>query len=231
MDFQLDMSIDTQDLRTLKAAGMRIVLAKPVGSSSPNVVWISFDPFEGNVVNWTEEYGLYASNSQLISGASIVKISSAPFPAQDGKYYSFRSDATFYGPNTGGDIPSLGSFRVFNEMPSTQYPSLLFGLMQSARVNGKTAEFRPLNANVVPSGTNATFTPLTTVHVWLQSNLVSGTVLVDVTSKVTIVTFGNGVTKQQLRYDPAKGQFIPFSNESQKFLTDLPHIQLLEPSV
>ena len=210
---------------------MRIVLAKPVGNSSPNVAWISFDPFEGNVVTWTEEYGLYASNSQLTSGATITKISSAPFPAQDGKYYSFRSDATFYGPNTGGDVPAVGSFRVFNEMPISEYPSLLFGLMQSARVNGKAAEFRPLNANVVPSGTKATFTPLTTVYAWLQSNLVSGSVLVDVTSKVTIVTFGNGVIKQQLKYDPAKGQFVPFSNESQKFLTDLSHIQLLEPGV
>lgn len=231
MEFQLDLSIDTVDLRILKAAQMRIVLAKPVGSANPNVAWLSFDPFEGNSVTWTEEYGLYASNSELKAGAQIVKISSAPFPAQDGKYYAFKSDATFYGPNSGGDVPPLNSFRVFNEMPTSQYPLLLFGLMQSARVNGKTAEFRPLNANQVPAGTSVTFTPLTTVQVWLQSNLVSGTVLVDVISKVTQVTFGKDINKQQLKYDPNKGQFVSFSNQNQEFIFDEPHTLLLERGV
>jgi hypothetical protein len=52
-------------------------------------------------------------------------------------------------------------------------------------------------------------TPLTSAWVWLESNLLSGTVITQVTSKQTIATFGDGVDTISLKYSRAKGCFVP----------------------
>lgn len=210
MEYDLELSIDTDSLRVLKAAQMKVVLAKPVNDpgAAPNAVWLVFDPFEQNSVQWREEYGLYASNTAIANRAMIQKMSQVKPPATDQASYSFNADATFTGPFTGGDTPK-GTFAVGNNMPTSSYPSLTFGLMQNAVVNNIKAEFKPVNAATVPAGTTVSFTPLTTIWVWLQADLVSGTVLTSVVSKAYVATFGGSKSTISLAYDPSRGGFAP----------------------
>ena len=207
-NYTLDLAIDSDSLKILKAAQLKITIAKPVGGSSPNVTWLVFDPFQGNKVEWEEQYSIYASPNQVIqNGAVITRLSETDFPA----YYSFDSTATFQGPFTDSGAPPSGSYKVVNNMPHTQYPALTFGLQQKASINGSGINPSPLNAAVVPAALNATFTPLTTVYVWLQASYTSGTVITQVNGNATIVTFGGSVTEKSLVYNPATGTFIPSS--------------------
>jgi hypothetical protein len=211
MQFSLSLNIDSQSLNYIKAAPQNIVIAKPVASSNPNVAWLSFDPFGSNTVTWDESYGIYASTTQFQNGATINKMSEAPYPAQDGTLYTLTPSAVFTGPSTSGNPPPAGTFEVINNMPPSQYPALTFGLEQKATVNGSAQQATPLNAQVVLATQTAMFTPLTTVFVWLQANLSSGTMITQVIGKASIVTFGNGVADQSLSYDPNTGMFVPDS--------------------
>ncbi|WP_394830085.1 hypothetical protein LVJ94_26615 [Pendulispora rubella] len=206
--YTLNLGIDQESLKIITAAQQQIVLARPVDGASPNVVWVAFRPFEDNSVTWVEEFGLYASTTEFQSGAEIVKMSHTDFPAQDGMYYSFDATATFSGPFSGAQAPPLGSYRTYNNMPEKDYPALTFGLQQVATVNGKPTLPTPVNAVSVLANEQVTFTPLTTVYAWLQSTIVSATMISDVQGNSAKVVFGDGVTTASLRYDPTAGRFV-----------------------
>ena len=212
--YTLELEIDPKSLRIIKAAQLKVTLAKPVNAISehPNVAWVVFDPFQGNTVSWEEEYSIYASATPITqNGAVISRITEAEFPASDATYYTLNHSATFAGPFTGSDAPGKGSYKVNNAMPSTQYPFLTFGLEQEASINGSGIKPSPLNAAVVPAALSATFTPLTTVYVWLQAQFTSGTVITQVNGHASIVTFGGNIQKHTLAYNPDTGTFIPSS--------------------
>jgi len=227
--YTLDLAIDASSLQILKAAGLNITIAKPVGTSSPNVTWLVFDPFQGNTITWEEQYGIYASPTPVTqNGALITRLSETSFPANDAAYYSFNSSATFAGPFTGSGAPSTGSYKVVNNMPNTSYPALTFGLEQKASINGGGIASSPLNAAVVPAALSVTFTPLTTVYVWLQANYRSGTVITEVNGDAAIVTFGGPVTKKSLAYNPATGTFVPSSGAALLPYSDESGVTLLK---
>ncbi|QSJ14060.1 hypothetical protein JYQ62_19055 [Nostoc sp. UHCC 0702] len=233
--YTLDLAIDPKTLEIIKAAQLKITIAKPVGASSPNVTWLVFDPFEGNKVEWEEQYGIYASPTPITqNGAVISRLSETDFPANDAAYYSFNSSATFSGPFTDFGVPGIGSYKVINNMPNTSFPALTFGLEQKASINGNGINPSPLNAAVVLAALNATFTPLTTVYVWLQAQFTSGTVITEVNGNASIITFGGSVTHKSLTYNPATGTFVPSSranNLAAKELSnysDDPDVKLLK---
>jgi hypothetical protein len=229
LTYSIELIIDSQDLHAIKAAQQQIVLAKPVNDTClPNVAWQSFDPGSDNVVTWSEEYGVYASNTNLVHGARILKTSSMPYPAQDGAYYSFATDATFYGPFQSSDAPAPGQYGVSNEVPSAHYPALVFGLVQNAIINDTAFNFRPLNAQLVGAKQRATFTPLCSVYIWLQSTLSSGTVITRAPRKVALVTFDQRINAQTLKYDSARGIFVPYSLGNNAYVHHAPHTELLK---
>jgi hypothetical protein len=218
--YTLDLSISAQDLETMEGAGENIVVAKPVGnpSSTPNVAWLSIKPLEGNQIVWTEEYAMYASTTQIQSGASIFQTSTTPYPAEDGVCYMFDASGTFPGQATGPQPVAGGSYSVLNDY--TAQPSMTFGLTQSATTTSGNYHLSPLNAQAVPSLQQVVFTPFTTVWVWLEAQINSGVVITEVISKVAIVTFGGSVTTQALTYDATHGQFEPPANSSNVKLFD-----------
>ncbi len=209
--YTLNISIDSDSLKIIRGAQQRIILAKPVDGGTPNVAWVAFDPFENNAVTWSEEFGVYASTTEIQHGAEIYKMSQTTFPAQDAAYYSFDGSATFAGPFQGTQAPGRGSYRAINNMPSVDYKSLTFGLQQQARINGRLTAPTPVNAATVLATQQATFTPLTTVYAWLQASLVSATMITDVTGDSSKVVFGGSVFSASLKYDPAAGRFVPAS--------------------
>jgi hypothetical protein len=234
-NYTLDLAIDSASLQIIKAAQLKITISKPVGPSSPNVIWLVFDPFQGNKVEWQEEYRLYASPTPTTqNGAVISRLSETDNPVNDAVYYSFISSATFSGPFTGSGAPGTGSYKVVNNMPNTSYPALTFGLEQKASINGNGINPSPLNAAVVLAALNATFTPLTIVYVWLQAQFTSGSIITEVNGNASIVTFGGSVTSKSLTFNPATGTFVPSSpanNLAAKELSnysDDPDVKLLK---
>ncbi|UCH98431.1 MAG: hypothetical protein JSV88_16740 [Candidatus Aminicenantes bacterium] len=211
INYTLDLIIDDDSLAIIRAAQLKLTLAKPVGGGNPNVTWLVFSPFAGNKVEWQEEFGIYASPNQVIQNGAVISRISEVFPAQDAAYYSFSSSATFGGPFTGSGAPGKGQFKVNNDMPNTTHPALTFGLEQKASINASGIEASPINAALIPAAMKVTFTPLTTVYVWLQGQFTSGTVITEINGDATSVTFGGSITSQALVYDPATGRFVPSS--------------------
>jgi hypothetical protein len=208
MDFKLNLAISDPDLRTLTSSEMQIVVAKPVGDSEPNVAWLVFQPFMGNTIEWSEEYGIYASITSIQHGAVIAKMSELPPKVTDGESYLFGKDqAAVFDP--GDEYCAEGSFRIKNFMAASAYRQLTFGLTQKALINGKEIDATYVNAALVPSKLDVVFTPLTKIYVWLQHTCVTGTVITEITSTMTEVNFGNGHSGNSLVYDANKGHFIP----------------------
>jgi hypothetical protein len=218
--YTLDLSISANDLETIKGAGENIIVAKPVNSAAgtPNVAWLSINPLEGNQIVWTEDYAMYASTTQIQSGASVFQTSTTPYPAEDGVCYMFDASGAFPGKTSAPQPVARGSYSTLNDY--TALPAMTFGLTQSATTTSGNYHFSPLNAQSVPSLQQVVFTPLTTVWVWLESQITSGVVITSVFSKVAVVTFGGSVTTQALTYDSAHAQFEPSANSSNMKLLD-----------
>ena len=210
--YELDLIIQPADLANIQTAQESIVIAKPVNNASgtPNVAWLCFAPIQTAKVSWQEQYAIYASTTQIQSGATIAQASATNFPASDGICYGYSGNFT---PNVTGPMPvSPGSYSVFNQMAN---PSIMtFGLTQSALVNGSSINLTPINAQAVLTQQQAVFTPYTTVWVWLQATVASGSVITNVYSKVAIVTFGGSVTKATLEYSGPGGVFVASSSSS-----------------
>lgn len=229
IDYTLDLIIDPESLKIIKGAQLNLTLAKPVGGGNPDVAWLVFDPFPGNKVEWTENFGIYASPNQVIQNGAVISRLSEKFPAQDAAYYSFDSTATFGGPFTGTGAPGVGQFKVNNNMPNTSYKALTFGLEQKASINGQGISASPINAALVPAAYPVTFTPLTTVYVWLQAEFTSGTVITSINGKATAVTFGGPITSQALSYDATTGKFVPSSADGKMLAPEeVPHVMQLD---
>lgn len=209
-DYNLKLVIDTTDLKQIKDAGQRILLAKPVANGGPSTVWLAVDPFESNDVNWKEEYGLYASTTEMKHGAKISKLSETNIPAQDGALYDFTPENLFQGPQPEPSIPP-GTFAALNQVPNSAYPVLTFGLTQSAMVNQKPANRKPISASPVLAHQEVEITPFTEVYVWLQANFESETIITKVTGKHAVARFGGGTNDVTMKYHPNVGMFVATS--------------------
>jgi hypothetical protein len=95
LSYTLHLTVDTDSLKTIKKAGQKIVLAKQVDATAPDVAWLVFDPFQGNTIEWEEQFGIYASTlPELKDGATISKMSSLD-PALDGESYVFSRSGCY----------------------------------------------------------------------------------------------------------------------------------------
>lgn len=207
-NYSLKLNIPTEALSVIKQAGQRIMLAKEVSScNGPNVVWLSIDPFESTDVEWTENYGIYAATSEASHGATISRLSETPFPAIDGVSYTLSSHAIFESPEPDACVPR-NSFGARNEMPYADYPSLVFGLSQSALVNKRPVERKPISATPVLSSQSVVMTPYQNVHIWLQANFESETIITRIEGRDSVARFGGEVNALSLTYDTTRGEFI-----------------------
>ncbi len=206
--FTLNLEIDGGVLDLIIAAQENIILAKPVGNGTPNVIWLSLFPFPNTAVTWEEAYGLYAATTEVRKGAVITPSSTSPFPALVQHIYPFIASAQFGPPQLDTKLGS-GDYVIRNDMPFSLFPALTFGLHQNAMINGNPTTFQPVNAATVIATREQIFTPSTTVFVWLQSNLVSRTVVERIVSRRAEVTFSDSVTEINLKYNPNSGIFTP----------------------
>ncbi|HXO19248.1 MAG TPA: hypothetical protein VOA87_04900 [Thermoanaerobaculia bacterium] len=173
-DFTLKLLIGQQDLVTIASAGESIVIARGFSDSESNLVWVSFSPGETNFVSWDDLYGLYAA---VAPSSGRILPQSTKSGVASGMYYTFGPQAPlFTGPSGGAGAPPAGSYRVFNKLQGS--PSMVFGSTLSVTANGIISTCNPATLQVVPLNQFATFTPIDTVYVWLQSGVISGDVVV-----------------------------------------------------
>jgi hypothetical protein len=203
--FSLNTSFDQNSLRMLYASGSNVVVGKPNAGGSPNVAWIVFRPMMRNQMTWEEQYGIYASTTSIMNGARLVQMSTTNFPASSGQVYPLLP-AGYFGPPQSGGVPgSYGAINQFNNLPQGY---LTIGLFQNAMVNGSNLTGNAVSAAPVLYQSTAVMTPYATVYIWIQSQVMSNTIVTNVTSVQTRVTFGGSVTSISLMFDPNTGGFI-----------------------
>lgn len=207
--FNLKTAFTNDQLQILYATGSNVIVAKPTGGSTPNVAWQVFRPLQGNTLSWTEEYGIYASTSNVVNGATLSQLSSTPVGSSMNKLYTLLDSGAMSGPASGG---APASYALLNQYSGKSYMTV--GLYQNATVNGTDIAGNALSAVPVLLQSTAIMTPYTTVYIWIQSQVVSNTVVTTVTSPMTALKFGGGVTDISVAYDSASGTFIPVSSSS-----------------
>lgn len=194
------------DLERFYATGSNIVLARPLAGSSLNVAWVVFRPFEKNFLAWNDDFGIYASSFPIQNG--LVPQPNAQTnpssPAQAGLVYTMSPPGTITGPTTTGGTP--GAFTIVNQYDN---PSgyLTFGLLQSATVDGTARPLTAASAITVLQNGQAILPPATAVYLWVQANLLSGTIVTAFTAPITKVALTAATPSADLLYQPASGTF------------------------
>jgi hypothetical protein len=82
-------------------------------------------------------------------------------------------------------------------------------LAQTVSVNGTAYQEHPINAIIVPRGNSAIMTPVEKIDVFLAANVNSSTVLSRISSKLTTLTYKEGIIEFTLDYDSMIGKFCP----------------------
>lgn len=213
--FKLQVAFSDDELRAIYDSGTSVIIAKPsIGGDDPNVAWQVFKPFQANTLTWKEEYGIYASTSEVKNGAQLSQLSSVPVGASMDKLYVLEDNATISGPLSGGEANSYGLTNKYSGgiVPGTDDPNkriMTVGLFQDANVNGTDIKGNAVSAAPVLLASTALMTPYTTVYIWLQSQVKSNSVVTTVTSKKTALKFGGGINELSVTYDAPSGKFLP----------------------
>jgi hypothetical protein len=200
--YTLNIDFDKTALDTIYKAGEKVTMIKQVANGTP-VAWVSFYPFENNSVVWEEDYALYASTTEIQSGATIMKMSDEQ--ASEQMMYDFQS-GNFGVPVPSGQL-SKGMYGVTNMTPIDQAVGLTFGLAQSVQVNGTAYVNKPINADYVPSKHTSTFTPYEVIKLFLGNEINDGMVVSEVFSNALTLTFGGDISELTAKYSAINGSF------------------------
>lgn len=218
-NFNLNVAFTNDQLATFYATGTNVVVAKPAGVGSANVAWLVFKPLQSNKLEWKEEYGIYASTSEVKNGARLSQLSATKIGVPSNKLFTLEPSGAMIGPNTGG---APGSYSLLNQYDR---PYLTVGLFQNATVNGTDIIGNALSAVPVLKESTIEMTPFTTVYIWLQSNVISNTVVSSVSSNRTELVFGGTKTSVNLSYDSHLGKFIETPLGTEKFDGTISHLE------
>lgn len=204
MDFTLNTNFTNEQLSILYATGNNVVVAHPLDGSIPNVAWQVYRPLQSNSITWDESYGIYASTTPIQNGARLTPFSKSPNPSVESKLYTLEPSGVISGPEDGG-FPN--AYSLLNEYSSQPY--ITAGLYQNAVINGLQVDGNSISASPTILKSTAAMVPSNDIYIWLQSQVVSNTIVTVVTSPMTRISFGGGVTEVTVAYDSASGQFIP----------------------
>ena len=198
--YTLEILLDPSYVEEIVAAGQNIVISKQVTPSGAPLAWLSFSPYQSNVVTWEDSYAVYTSQTLLQSGATIAQLASRA--AVPHTAYSFQKNVF----NVAAPMnPSLGpeSYEIINASGRT----LTFGLAQQASLNGADLGSNAVFAATLLPGQWLDMTPFENLNVFLYQSSGNATCLGTVTGPSLAVSFGGGTTKQTIRFDYRLGGF------------------------
>jgi hypothetical protein len=200
--YTLNINIDPQDVATIYDTTQRITLVKQSASDRQalTVAWLALEAANHTTVEWKEAYALYTCTEEVEEGAKITQ-STSQDPAQDNKAYLFKDNRLVL--DNLGSAPGVNKYRVKNDPSETEY---IFGLAQSAAVNGGVSESQPLNAVKVLHGQTATFTPIEKIFVFLSGTQNNGVIISEVDGDALVVDFTQ-TPSATINYNPSNAQF------------------------
>lgn len=222
--FNLKTAFTQEQLGIFYATGTNVIVGKSSDGRQPSVAWQVFRPMQANTLSWKEEYGIYASTSDIKNGTILRQLSSTPIGSQLGGQYTLQSYGNITGPSGGG---SQNAFLISNQYGDRPY--MTTGLYQNAAVNGGHETGNAISANRIPMQSNLMMTPSTTLFIWLQSQVVSNSVVTNVTSPMTELKFGGNVTDISITYDSNTGRFVPAKSSTLKSTPE--SFNYIEPSL
>lgn len=203
---RLVLVLGDRESAALVRAERRIILAKATASGAPNVAWLVLEPAPRIVVEWRAVYGLYASETGVHAGA-VLDVLCAILPARDRVVYPFALGG-FRRARSDARIPH-GHYDVWNAGTT----AATFGLLQSARVNGRRVR-GPVNAVVLPAEVGAAdFKPADELLIWLDGSSSPGSVIDEVPADAAALSF-RAERDAAYRYDPDARRFVPVASFS-----------------
>lgn len=194
--FTLHIAFTSEQLQSLYDTETHLVIAKPNSGHRPNVAWQVIRPLENNVIHWEEKYGLFASMSDIRNGSVLHQFAATPMNAETGKAYTLESNAYISGPT--GQVASE-SYCISNRF--IERPYITAGLFQSADVNGQEIHNNAVCAVPVMLSRMAMMPPSPEIYIWMQSQVISNSVVIAITSNMTQLRFGGNVTEMSVAYD------------------------------
>lgn len=202
--YKVTIKFTPKALKAIYAAGERLALTKEVvGNKGKSVTWVSTLPFESNVIEWEEDYLLYASRQETQAGAVISKLSEES--AICGTMYSFE-DGIFENAHT-AECVGKNEYGLQNCMD--MYPYLSFGLAQPVRVNDEFQAGNPINVLTVPYNHMAVMSPREKIKIFLAADLDNGVVISREFSNSLEVEYIGTDTEKTVVYDYESGMFVP----------------------
>jgi len=222
--FNLKTAFTNEQLQNIYLAGLNVIVAKPTGGTNPDVAWQVYKPLQANTLSWQEEYGIYASTTEVVNGARLSQLSSVPVGALQNRLYTLEVSGATSGPTSGG-VPN--GYAMENKYDNKPYMTI--GLFQDANVNGTEIAGNAISAKTTLLSHTAKMTPFTTLYMWLESNVISNTVVTNVTSPMTKLKFGGDVKTISVVYDSSSGTFIPDANALETIDASL--VTHIEPSL
>jgi len=180
MQYQLNIAFDDEGLEQIYGAAQTVTLVRSFTSGADSyVAWVTFQPFENNIITWTESYYIYATTYPLQAGTSLVILSQTQEVVQQGWTYALEN---------GMFVGAAGGASNAYSAENQQYNGINFGLVEEAVINGVTTS-APINGVAVLVNQAAAFVPLENVAVFLSSYSKNGVVLSSVPSNALVVTF------------------------------------------
>lgn len=211
--YKLTLHIDNDDLKVMNEGKQKIVIRKSSSDDkNPNVAWLAFKPMATNTITWETNYGLYASTTQLKSGAKVERMSQLPtrakptdFPSA-GKCYKLNDAAIFEDAYVSLE---KGTYGFINDFDSEKY--LTCGLLLAANVNGKVM-LEPQSAVLVSMGQTMKSKPLEILEVFIASDIDSGSVLTEITGQKYTAVYQGKIDSITCEYDASHAVFVPTDN-------------------
>lgn len=196
--YSVTIRFSDSDLRNIKDTNLRLCIAKqvapvddPGAEGQASVVWLAIeDIYPINKIEWTEQYGLFATRTSLIDGATITQTSNKnnvnPGEYEFDEYNQFKKVK---------EHPESHLYSVTNK--KSKMESL--GLLQAVQTNSIGSIMNPVAVFQVMPGITLQMTPIVKISVWLSTTYNSGSVIAKAISNVTIVDMTSGT--KALKYN------------------------------
>lgn len=198
--YSLQINIDPTYVKQIVQAGQQVVIMKQVAGNGTPLTWLTFSPYQSNTVTWQDQYAVFASQSQIQSGATITQL--ATRAASPRTAYGFDNNIFTVAPSRTNPLTS-GQYEVINQSNST----LTFGLAQAATLNGSDVGTSALFAGSLLPNQWLDMTPNEIVSVFLYNNTQNAMCLGTVMGPSLEVSFGGATTSQTISFDYNLGGF------------------------
>ncbi|MBD7912204.1 MULTISPECIES: hypothetical protein [Clostridium] len=199
--YSLKAYIDTETVSSIYESGQKIVIVKKNDGPEANIAWVTFNPFEINNVTWESEYGLYASNTQMQSGAII---NTASYKIASVKNIYPFSNGVFGSPVVDSSLND-NEYGIINK--ARDYEHLTFGLAQNVIANSVVYEGNPINAKSVLYNQISSFIPHEKICIFIESKFDNGAVITHIRSNSLCLDF-SVQPNIIIKYDKVIGEFV-----------------------